>query len=246
MKFYFNCNNSTQADLLKSVGVKHIMISYRYVKKPYEGFESIMATPGKGADPFQYYQWVEEQGKNITALQWDDPTNIENNKIWYDKGAHLGIIPVIHGDWFRSIQRGEFEEGKLIALGRLAGKIEEDETLKKLPTKYIYHGLGKGRWTKNKSLQSVDSSTWLSGVRGRKTDVFQRESLTFGKKGQGDRGRIQIALDYHKAYAKKVGLDLKALQAGEYEQLMKATISLYYMPMFKSLGIYEDNFSSDI
>lgn len=244
MKFYFNCNNSTQADLLREVGVKHIMISYKYVKTPYEGFESIMATPGSNADPFKYYDWVKEQGDNITALQWDDPTNIENNKIWFDKASHLGVIPVIHGDWFRSIQKGEFKDDQLIALGNLQGKIEEDETLKKLPTKYRYHGLGKGRWTKNNNLTSVDSSTWLSGVRGRKTDVFQRESLVFGKKGQGDKGRIQIAVNYHKSFAKKVCLDVKELQAGEYSQLMKASFALYYMPMFKSLDIYESNFSS--
>jgi len=243
MKFYFNCNNTTQADLLREVGVKNIMISYKYVKKPYEGFESIMVTPGTGTDPFKYYAWIEENRDSVEhVLQWDDPTNIENNKIWYDKASHLTIIPVIHKDWYLSISRGEFPEGKLIALGKLIGKIEEDDILRKLSTKYKYHGLGKGRWVKSKLIQSVDSSTWLSGVRGRKTDVFQKEALTFGDKGRSDTTKVQLAVGYHKAFVEKVGLDLKSLQRGEYTSLMKATLALYYMPMFKFIGCYDDNF----
>ena len=241
MKFYFNCNNTTQANLLKEVGVKNIMISYKYVKNPFPGFN--IMTSGKGTDPFKYYDWISDNSEVIEhALQWDDPTNIENNKIWFEKGRQLGIVPIIHKDWFQSISKGDFTEGKVIALGSLAGKIEENESLRKLPTKYKYHGLGKGRWANVKSVQSVDSSTWLSGVRGRKTDVFQKEALTFGDKGRTDKTKVQLAVEYHKSFVEKTGLDLKKLQAGEYDQLMKATMALYYMPMFKSLGIYDDNF----
>jgi len=246
MKFYFNFNNKAQAEVLKKCGIKNVFINFKYIKNVEDhltGFDSVMVSPSSEVDPFQYFAWLRHnEDKYHHALQWEDQKNIDNNIIWFKQGLDQrvhGMIPILHQNYFVSLDRLEMPPD-YIALGKLTGKIEEDEALRRLPSQYKYHGLGKGRWL-NAKIESVDSSTWLSGVRGRKTDVFQGESILFGKKGRTDKSKVSQAYQRHKAFAEVIGLSMKSLEDGDYTALMLATMGLYYMPMFKALGIYDDN-----
>jgi len=60
MKFYFNCNNRTQATALKECGVKNILISFQYCSKSFDiyagMFENIGVIPGNNINADEYYQ----------------------------------------------------------------------------------------------------------------------------------------------------------------------------------------------
>jgi len=62
MKFYFNCNNRTQATALRECGVKNILLSYQYCKEAFDIyaklFDNIGVIPGKIENVDKYYAWA--------------------------------------------------------------------------------------------------------------------------------------------------------------------------------------------
>jgi hypothetical protein len=124
-----------------------------------------------------------------------------------------------------------------IALGKGLGNTEEDDLVRKLPKDYKYHGLGKFRWLGK--VHSVDTPTWLSLLRNNKTYVMignDRIETTIGEP------------NYHRA--RLVNSDFEATcgirnsAVPDTKDKLKIPIALYYMPLCKSLGIYEKNFSA--
>ena len=123
----------------------------------------------------------------------------------------------------------------------MAGRIEEEESLRKLPKVYRYHGMAKGRFIKNPILDSVDSSAWLSGVRGRKTEVFDGTS-TFQLK-LNERSILQKTLAIHSGLLKQYQIRGDDILEN-YNSLLKIPHVLYYIPLFKKLNIFKDNYQS--
>lgn len=152
------------------------------------------------------------------------------------------VLPVLHGNYIQNLGKLNLTPNSYVCLGKMAGHIEEDEQLRKLPRSFIYHGLAKGRWMKSDVIESIDSSTWLSGVRGRKTDVYNSPSITFGRKGRMDLALTRASCEKYKEYLELVGLKIERVLEGDYRALLKIPIALYYMPMFKTLGVLEENF----
>ncbi len=249
MKFYFNCNNNTQSSVLREAGVKNIFLNHKYVHsnldKIAKGFEGVVISAGEYVTASDYYSFIDKLPEHYLKLQADNNDPATNYTL-FNEGKHIdNLIPVFHGNYSANLQVFKGVEGiHTIALGSMDGIIVEDEGLKRLPPKYKYHGLGKGRWWNNPRVDSVDSSTWLSGVRGRKTDVFRGPQITFGKKGLTNKSTVQSVLKQNAANLELVGVKAEEILEGDYNSLMKVTLAVYYIPMFKSLDIFKDNFIS--
>jgi len=250
MKFYFNCNNNTQANVLREAGVKNVFLNYKYVHsnldKIAKGFEGVIISGDKDTKIIEYYKFLEKLPDNYLKLQIDHEDPVHNLRFFQMGDAVDNLIPVFHGNYSAnlSFMKPFIKDGITIALGNMKGIIVEDESLRKLPPVYKYHGLGKGRWWNNPRIESVDSSTWLSGVRGRKTDVFRGPQITFGKKGLTNKSTVQSVLKRNESNLELVGVKAEEVLEGEYNALMKVTLAVYYIPMFRSLDILKDNFIS--
>ena len=249
MKFYFNANNKTQASALRRVGARNIMLTYKYTgdraNKLSEGFDNVILGPGFGSDKDKYHEFIQDWKHE--ALQYDDSNDaLKNYKNWKE-GSEFNdkLIPILHQNYMQSLSIFKPNyKGNRYALGKTKNRIDEDLQLRQLPNSNSYHGLAKGRWTKERNciVDSIDSSTWTSGVRGRKTDVWKGQQIEFGEKGRNNSSNIQLACQKNLIYLSKAGLDPKDLVNGESAALTLAPLVLYYMPMFHDVGCYDDNF----
>jgi len=250
MKFYFNANNKTQVSALRRAGVKNIMLTHKYVgdraKQYTNEFESAMIGPGFGSDMKKYHELL--NGWEFEALQYDDPSDIMNNYKNWKEGLEYNdkLIPILHQNYAQSLSMFKPNMiGDRVALGKANSRATEDSQLRQLPQNYSYHGLAKGRWMnreRNHMVDSIDSTTWTSGMRGRKTDVWKGQSLLFGDKGKTNTSTIQLACQKNLIHLSKLGLDPKELINGSPAALTLAPLALYYMPMLKDLGHYDENF----
>jgi len=248
MKFYFNANNSTQLKALREVGVRNILISYKYCKnllsELHKDFEEILLVSGAIDNVDPYYTFVKENISKLTlAAQYDVPMNLELTTKYYLKGKDFGVSPVLTQNYLSHLSQLKLKDPTYICLGKLQGRIEEEEQIKKLPLLHKYHGLAKGRFIKNHMLKSVDSSAWLSGVRGRKTDVYDGAPITFGRKGIPEASRLRQILGNHKDELEQCQVKEASVIEGDYNSLLKITHALYYRPMFKALDILDQNYT---
>ncbi len=247
MKFYFNANNTTQLKALSEVGVKNVIVSYKYCKnlltQLHRDFDSVILVSGAIDNVDPYYDYVKKNlEKLVLAAQYDVPMNLELTMKYFLKGEYCGVSPVLTSNYLSHLSQLKFKEAKYICLGKLQGRIEEEEQIKKLPLLHKYHGLAKGRFIKNHILTSVDSSAWLSGVRGRKTDVYDGAPITFGRKGQSEQSRLKQILSNHKDFLDECQVKEAKVIEGDYNSLLKITHALYYKPMFKALGLLKENY----
>jgi len=251
MKFFFNANNKTQLRALRRAGVKNVMLTYKFVgekaKQYTNEFESAIIGPGFGSDKDKYHEYIEDW--EFEALQYDDQSCALINYNNWTEGIEYNekLIPILHQNYPQSLSLFKPNlKGERIALGKADSRSQEDEQLRRLPQNYSYHGLAKGRWVNNRNniVDSIDSTTWTSGTRGRKTDVWKGQSLTFGDKGKTNRSIIQLACQKNLIYLSKIGLDPKELMEGDQTALTLAPIALYYMPMLNDLGCYKENFKA--
>ena len=247
MRFYFNCNNMTQANALLECGVKNVLLSYQYCKKNFEEytkmFKSIGVIPGKIKNVDDYYNWVVKHEADFFT-QYDIPKDMDITIKYWEK-LRDSVSPVLTVNYLQHLSRLSLEDGRTVVLGKMGGNIEEDEQLRKLPTQYIYHGLAKGRWKSFKlqnKIHSINSSTWLSGVRNRKTDVWDSQSVEFGDKGRGDITTLRTAIGKYSGHLKECHIEEQALLSGDYSALLKSSIALYYKPMLSALGFSSENF----
>jgi len=251
LKFYFNCNNKTQAKALKEAGAKNVMVSYKYDKNlDYykDNFERIGVIPGNIDNLHKYYEWAYKNLEDTEFItQYDVPMDMEKTIKYYELALRDGIevSPVLTVNYMQHLGRLNLHDDRTIVLGKMGGNIEEDGQVPKLPENN-YHGLSKGRWLSKTGLtiKSFNSSTWLSGVRGRKTDVWGGESVTLGRKAQGNMPPLLRAIEKNQENLEKVGVKGEDILSGDYTALLKAPLALYYRPMFAVLGSLSENFSS--
>jgi len=256
MKFYFNCNNKTQARALRDCGVKNVMISYQYCHEAFDDyasmFDGIGVISGKIDNVDTYYDWARlNRGLTDFIAQYDIPMDIRLTMKYYEKAlkSRISVSPILTSNYLQHLSQIKLTDfDRTILLGKMTGNIEEDEQVRKLPSGHNYHGLAKGRWVTNPLINiiSVNSSTWLSGVRGRKTDVWDYHigSVLLGKKGKGDRAILERVLDNHKDELEQCQIHKAEVMAGEYSALLKLPIALYYIPMLSSLGAASQNFQT--
>jgi len=82
LKFYFNCNNKTQARALKECRVKNVMLSYQYCHEAFDDyavmFNGIGVISGKIDNVDPYYNWARlNRGLTDFIAQYDVPMNIQ-------------------------------------------------------------------------------------------------------------------------------------------------------------------------
>lgn len=250
MRFYFNANNKTQVSALRRAGVKNIMLTYKFVGERATSytneFDNAIIGPGFGSNKDDYYKFIDNW--EFEALQYDDPDDVVKNYNNWKEGLEYNekLIPILHQNYAQSLSVFKPNmKGDRVALGKSKSRGDEDSQLRQLPQNISYHGLAKGRWMnrdRNHMVDSIDSTTWTSGMRGRKTDVWRGQSLLFGDKGRTNQGTIQLACQKNLIYLSRIGLDPKELINGDRGALTLAPIALYYMPMFSDLGFYDENF----
>ena len=68
--------------------------------------------------------------------------------------------------------------------------------------------------------------------------------MFFGNKGKTMKPMLNHILEVYKENLEKVGITKNGVIEDEYYSLLKAPIALLFMPMCKSLGIYEENFNN--
>ena len=248
MKFYFNCNNRTQARALRECGVKNVLLSYKYCKGAfdiYKGmFEGVGVIPGKLDNVDDYYNWVKLNMKQCDFItQYDVPMNMDLTLKYFEKGIDTGISPVLTVNYMQHLGLLNIHDGRTIVLGKMGGNIEEDEQVRRLPTQHNYHGLAKGRWKDKPNITSINSSTWLSGVVGRKSDVYKGTQILLGNKGRSESATLQRILQQNKDNIEECSISPSQVMVGKYSELLKLPIALYYKPMLASLGASSQNFS---
>jgi len=248
LKFYFNCNNRTQARALKECGVKNVLLSYQYCKEAFDVyvhlFDGIGVIPGKIDNADDYYRWAKLNIKLCDFItQYDLPMNMDITIKYYNKGKESGISPVLTVNYMQHLGLLDIHDGRTIVLGKMGGNIEEDEQVRRLPTQHKFHGLAKGRWKDKPNIDSINSSTWLSGVVGRKSDVYKGSQVLLGHKGRSESATLQRILQQNKDNIQSCSISPSQVMEGKYSELLKLPIALYYKPMLSSLGSSSQNFS---
>lgn len=233
------------------------MVAFKYVyaslSKYTNSFDKVFCVAGRGAKPEEYHRWlIKEKDKYTIAAQFDVFYKMAETMDYYKQEREMGIdwtLPVLQENFANHLGQLKPELNDYICLGEVQGKQELEDNMKRLPGGMRWHGLAKGNYIgKQNIFHSIDSSAWITGAIGKKTDVFFANSthkVFFGDKGKQTVGQTQYYLEMYKDNLEKIHVTPKQILDGEYTALLKAPIALLYMPICKSLGVYDQNFISD-
>ena len=195
-------------------------------------------TPRKG-DP-----WPNIESANI-ALRKELDLYANIRPICVPKDGIDWTLPVLQENYLQHISRLRPKAGDYICLGEIHGKLETEDQIRKLPQNVEYHGLAKGKYIEKRPFKSLDTSGWISAAMSKKTEVWSGNStfsLFFGDKGRGMKAQVASTLERFKEHLEIVGISSKSVLENDYYSLLKLPIAVLYIPMCKSLGIYDINF----
>ena len=256
MKIYFNANNKAHQEALEQCGVKNVMLSFRYsyanIAKFRKKFDKIFVTAGTGTIPEKYYEFLHTKLELYDyATQFDVRYNTKDTMYYYNRERLKEnidwTIPVLQENYLNHLAFLRPDPNDYVALGEIHGKIETEDQIRKLPMNIKYHGLAKGKHvTQTNLFESLDTSAWISAAMSKKTEVWNANStysMFFGNKGKTMKPMLNHALEVYKENLEKVGITKTGVIEDEYYSLLKAPIALLFMPMCKSLRIYEENFN---
>lgn len=254
MKIYFNANNKAHLEALSQCGVRNVMLSFKYsyanIKKFRDKFDSIFVVAGTGTEPDRYHDLLIKHKENYDyATQFDVFYNMEETMKHLKKEREMGIdwtLPVLQGNYLNHISHLRPTPNSYVCLGEIRGKLETEDQMRKIPSNLKYHGLAKGKYiTKNRMFASLDTSAWISAAMSKKTEVWNNNSTSsifFGDKGRGMIPMLRHSCSIYKDYMDKVDIKVDDMINSEYYTLLKTPFALLFMPMCKSLGIYDINF----
>ena len=253
MKIYFNANNKATLEALERCGVKNVLLSHRYsyanINKFKSRFDSIFIVPGTKGNPDKYREFLKKKKEYYDyATQFDVFYNMDETLKYLEKEREDGIdwtLPVLQENYLQHISRLRPKTGDYICLGEIHGKLETEDQIRKLPQNVEYHGLAKGKYIEKRPFKSLDTSAWISAAMSKKAEVWSGNatfSLFFGEKGRGMKAQVASTLDRFSDHLETVGISSKSVLENEYYSLLKLPMAVLYMPMCKSLGIYDINF----
>ena len=253
MKIYFNANNKATLEALEGCGVKNVLLSHRYsyanINKFKSRFDSIFIVPGTKGNPEKYRDFLKKKKEYYDyATQFDVFYNMDETLKYLEKEREDGIdwtLPVLQENYLQHLSRLRPKAGDYICIGEVHGKLETEDQIRKLPQNVEYHGLAKGKYIEKRPFKSLDTSGWISAAMSKKTEVWSGNStfsLFFGEKGRGMRAQVASTLESFSEYLEIVGISSKSVLENDYYSLLKLPIAVLYMPMCKSLGIYDINF----
>ena len=253
MKIYFNANNKATLEALEGCGVKNVLLSHRYsypnINKFKSRFDSIFIVPGTKGNPEKYRDFLKKKKEYYDyATQFDVFYNMDETLKYLEKEREDGIdwtLPVLQENYLQHLSRLRPKAGDYICIGEVHGKLETEDQIRKLPQNVEYHGLAKGKYIEKRPFKSLDTSGWISAAMSKKTEVWSGNStfsLFFGEKGRGMRAQVASTLERFSEYLEIVGISSKSVLENDYYSLLKLPIAVLYMPMCKSLGLYDINF----
>lgn len=253
MKIYFNANNKAHLETLAECGVKNVMLSFKYsyanITKFRDKFESIFVVAGIGTEADRYHELLKKHRENYDhATQFDVFYNMDETMKWYKKEREMGIdwtLPVLQENYLNHLSLLKPNKDDYICLGEIKGKLETEDQMRKLPP-LKFHGLAKGSYIgRGTKFESLDTSAWISAAMSKKTEVWNNNSTTsmfFGEKGKGMIPMLRYNCQKYKEYMEKINVKEEDVVNSEYYSLMKIPFALLFMPMCKSMNIYEKNF----
>jgi len=253
MKIYFNANNKAGREALERCGVKNVILSHKYsyanINKFQNKFDSIFIVPGTNGNVDKYHDFLKKKKEYYDfATQFDVFYKMDETLKYLEKERKNGIdwtLPVLQENYLQHISRLRPKPGDYVCLGEIHGKLETEDQIRKLPQNVKYHGLAKGKYIEKRPFLSLDTSGWISAAMSKKTEVWSgnsTHSVFFGEKGKNTRAITASVLERYKDNLDIVGIKKQDVLDGEYYSLMKVPFALLYIPMCKSLGIYDINF----
>ena len=150
-------------------------------------------------------------------------------------------------DFNKHLSQLNLPVGSRICIGKMKGRYDTEDSIKKLPTNNKYHGLGKGKYVNKKTFDSIDTSLWISAAMSKKCDIWGDNSIipmTFGVNHKAFEPVLKHYCEKYKEYMDIVGINMHGVEVRHYYTMLKLPMILYYMPLCKQLKCYSDNFIS--
>ena len=254
MKIYFNANNKAHLEVLRDCGVKNVLLSHRYsyanITK-FKDFDSVMVVAGTKGNAEKYWEFLRAKREYYDyATQFDVYYDMEETIKYYNKEREQGIdwtLPVLQENYLHHLSRIRPEPDSYVCLGEIHGKLETEDQIRKLPANLKYHGLAKGKYIQDRTFSSIDTSAWISAAMSKKTEVWSSNttySMFFGEKGRGMIPQLRHSCEVYKDNMNKLNITAEKLIDLDYYSLLKAPFALLFIPLCKSLRIYEENFNN--
>ena len=179
MKIYFHANNKATLRSLQECGVKNVLVSHKYsyanIDSFSDCFENIFVVAGTNDDPNKYHEFLKKNKEKYTyAAQYHIPDNMSRTIDFWNKevSQHLNTLPVLQEDFTKHLSQLNLPAGSHICVGKMKGRFDTEDSIRKLPTNNKYHGLGKGKYITKDAFDSIDTSLWISAAMSKKCDMW--------------------------------------------------------------------------
>jgi hypothetical protein len=252
MKIYFHANNKATLKSLQECGVKNVLVSHKYsyasIGTFSDCFENIFVVAGSNDNPDKYHDFLKEKKEHYNyAAQYHVPNNMLKTIEYWKKESSKGLntLPVLEEDFNKHLSQLNLPVGSRICIGKMKGRYDTEDSIKKLPTNNKYHGLGKGKYINKKTFDSVDTSLWISAAMSKKCDIWGDNSIipmTFGVNYKAFEPVLKHYCVKNREYMDIVGINIHGVEVRHYYTMLKLPMVLYYMPLCKQLKCYSDNF----
>lgn len=250
LKIYFHANNKATLEALQKCGVKNVFLSHKYshnISTFSDCFESIFISTGANTNKDKYYEFLKMEKEHYdyaTQFYISDDMN-KTNHIWNkERECGLETLPVLEQDYVKhlSLLNGKASH---ICIGKMKGRFDTEDSIKRLPTTYKYHGMGKGKYLLKNCFDSIDTSLWISAAMAKKFEIWSNGTIIkidFNKEGKLIEPVLKHYCDKYKDNMEKIGINWHGVEVNHYYTLLKLPIALYYMPICEHLKSYSDNF----
>lgn len=250
MNIFFNANNKATLEALQSCGVKNVLVSHKYshnLNQFYECFEKIFLIAGVNGEPEKYHQFLKDNRNLYThAAQFFVNNNMFDTINMFNKEKQMGLdtIPVLQQDFIKHLSQLNLPSGSNVCVGKMSGRLDMEEAIRRLPLNMNYHGLGKGKYINKKTFESIDTSLWISAALAKKFDVWTGNSSIQIKINPNSINNpiLKHYCEKYKDNLDKIGINYQGVLDNHYYTMLKLPIAVYYMPLCESLNSYTDNF----
>jgi hypothetical protein len=230
------------------------MVAHKYayasIDKYRTNFDSVFVVAGAKAKPEPYHEWlIKNKERYDYATQFDVYYDMKQTMENLKKEREMGIdwtLPVLQENYQQHLMLLKPNPNDYICVGEVKGKIETEEQIRRLPGNLKIHGLAKGKYiAKNRQFESLDTSAWISAAVSKKTECWRNNSSTsmfFGDKGKGMKAQLQYILEQYKDNLEKCNIKKQDVLDNNYNALLRLPIAVYFIPLCKTFGIYDENF----
>ena len=249
MKIFFNSNNKATLESLQQCGVKNVLVSHKYsnnLKKFSDCFDNIFLIAGVNGEPDKYHRFLKDNRNLYTnAAQFFVNNNMSEtiNFLKKERNMDLDTIPVLQQDFNKHLSQLNLPVGSDVCVGKMSGRLDMEESIRRLPVNMKYHGLGKGKYINKQTFNSIDTSLWISAALAKKFDIWTGNSTINIKINNNTTDPIlKHYCEKYKDSMEMIGINYQGVLDNHYYTMLKLPIALYYIPLCKSQGSYTSNF----